>query len=487
MVVGFTYETETMQPETPVGLRLQDLHQGILTAGSRPSRQLTNQRILLEASKLSVACLVVTTDPSYRSLARCTPEFRHYLLGRNLRINPLDPERMDLDSYTALLSEVLRPFALSDRQWLLLHRLLSNVYTTHNPPTLLDLLEEVRSLLSNGEFSDYGERRDANLLERLVTTLTSGVPGLCFTGLSHPAFTNLLAPGITLLECPQLEREVQAFLAALLLAKVCAARADETWLGLHPSLLLLLEDADLLFGSSPRGWTGRSAGHGAVLDLRHWQSRFAALDVSIHLSTDHPGFLPPGTAGLFGTIIAHRLNLREDLEAVQVPLKLSQERTSPYSRKRESLHHLELLRRLEPGHALLTRPDLPTAIPIRTFPPSPLSSDIPPPPLPSPSIQPAPVPTMLHKDFAERAGDAARLLTLLREYNLTPTALAEITSLPPHLVTHLLETLVAHRYALPLQEGRRRPRRTVFTITPKGENALNEYARYLDTHPSPDH
>jgi len=91
---------------------------------------------------------------------------------------------------------------------------------------------------------------------------------------------------------------------------------------------------------------------------------------------------------------------------------------------------------------------------------------------------------MLHKDFAERAEEAAHLLTILREYNLTPTALAEITSLPQPLITHLLETLVAHRYAMPLQEGRRRRRRTVFTITLKGERALNEYAQYLNSHPS---
>lgn len=479
IVIGVTYETELMHAETPIGLRFDDLPAGVLTVGTQEARRLTNKRLALQASRHAFAYLIATADPSYRELAEHTPECQIYQLGANLRINPLDPEGLQVDAYAGLLAEALRPFALSDRQWLLLQRLFGNVYAFRHPPTLVDLLEEVRAFLARAEFTDYSDRRDAQFLERLVSALSTGPAGGCFAGPSQPSFRHLLNPGITIIETPPLERHVHSFLAQLILAKTCAVRDPQVPGSLLAPLILLLDDADLHLMSTPGI---RQEPPEAVTSLRYWQRRLASVDVALQLSLNHPGLLPVGIVGQFGTIIAHRLTLKEDLDAVQVPLRLSEARTSPYSAKRESLHHRELLQQLDANLALMTRPDLHTAIPIQ-IPPLPPSrvgvqseavKQLP------PSLLPVfpPAPTMLHKDFPTHVEEAAHLLSLLREYSLTPTALATTAHYSDQLVASVLETLVAHRYVHSVEEGSARHRRMVFTITPKGEAALAEYARH---------
>ncbi len=477
IIIGFTYETELMQSESPVGLRFDDLPSGILTLGEQESRRTTNKRIVLETSKHSLDYIIVTTNTDYRELTQHTPDCRIYVLGQNLRINPLDTEQMEINAYAGLFAEALRPFSLSDKQWLLLYRILGNIHTAHSPPTLLDLLDEIRAFLARGEFSDYGERRDAQFLERLSSTLSTGPAGACFTGLSQPSFKELISPGITIIECPTFDRHINDFLLSLILAKVCAARTTQDTRRIFSPLVLLLDDSDLhLFGTSRTQHYDKDD----VRGIRYWQQRLTEVDASLHLSGNHPSLLPNGVAGLFGTLIVHRLKLKEDLDMVQVPLKLSSLQTSPYSSKRESLYHRELLRQIEPNMALMTRPDLQTTVPLRIIPlPSTpvgtTSSMI----FPPTSLTTTVAPTMLHKDFTTHVEDAVRLLNVLREYRLTPTALANTVALPNQLVTYLLDTLVGHRYVHAVEEGDSRHRRTVFNITPKGESALIEYATYV--------
>ena len=131
----------------------------------------------------------------------------------------------------------------------------------------------------------------------------------------------------------------------------------------------------------------------------------------------------------------------------------------------------------------MTRPDLQTAIPIHVapFPMQPIGTEFVTSPMDT-LIQPLeihPAPTMLHKDFTHYVDEAVRILGLLREYQLTPTALSETSGFSEELITYLLETLVAHRYIQAQETGKRSHRRTVFTITSKGEIAINEYAQFL--------
>ncbi len=477
IIIGFTYETELMKSETPVGLRFDDLPAGILTLGELKSRCNTNKRIMLEASRHSFCYIIVTTDTSYRELVQHTPECRIYALGQNLRVNPLDSEQLEINAYAELFAEALHPFSLSDKQWLLLYRMLGNVHTARSPPTLLDLLDEIRAFLARGEFTDYGERRDAQFLERLVNNLSTGPAGACFTGLSQPSFKELLSPGITIIECPTFDRHIHGFLLSLVLAKVCATRKTQDVHRILSPLVLLLDDADLhLIGTSGIQRHEKDD----VRGIRHWQQRLADVDAALHLSGNHPSLLPKGMAGLFGTLIVHRLKLKEDLDVVQVPLKLSSSHISPYSSKRESLYHRELLRQLEPNMALMTRPDLQATIPLRVILLPKTQVGITSPLTQSPASLTATIaPTMLHKDFTAHIEEAIRLLGLLREYRLTPTALKSTAGYSDQLITYLLDTLVAHRYVHAVEEGDPRHRRTVFSITPKGESALIEYATYL--------
>lgn len=487
--IGHTFETETMKAENPVGLRFDDLAAGLLTLGESQSRSHTNQRIALETSRHAFAYLIITRKNTHRILAQYTPECQFYTLGYNLRINPLDTENLsEVDAYTDLLTSALNPFALSDKQWLLLHRLLGNTYSVRSSPTLLDFLDEIRAFLARGEFADFSERRDAQFLERLITSLTTGKAGACFSGTSQPNFPHLITSGITIIECPLLNRQIHTFLVNLILAKVCASRPEHKPETLMPPLIVLIDDADLYLFSKTGGYHKESEG---LKEVRHWQNRLTQSDVALHLSGDHPAQFYPGTIGTFGTIITHRLNLKADIDAIHTPLKLSGLRTSPYSTKRESTHQQELLRTLEPNSALMTRPDLQTAIPIHVapFPTKPIGTEF----IASPSdslIQPLeilPAPTMLHKDFTHHVDEAVRILGLLREYQLTPTALSETSGFPEELITYLLETLVAHRYIQAKESGKHSRRRTVFRITNKGETAINEYAQFLlsSTLPSP--
>lgn len=470
-----------MQSETRVGLRFDDLSAGLLTLGHTESRIQTNQRIAVEASRRAFAYIIITTKSTYQNLVEYTPECRIFKLGQNLRINPLDTENLDeINSYIDLLTAALHPFALSDKQWLLLQRLLANAYSIHSPPTLLDLLDEIRAYQARGEFTDFSERRDAQFLERLFSSLTSGLVGACFTGNSHPEFTQLISSGITVIECPTFNRQIHTFLVNLILAKACASRLEHKPSTLIPPLILLIDDADLYLFNSKGTYQKEMEG---IKDIRHWQHRLSQSDIALHLSGNHPAQLYPETLGLFGTLIVHQLKLKRDIDAIQVPLKLSGIRTSPYSTKRESHHQRELLRVLEPGTALMTRPDIQTAIPVHitALPPRPLGTAYAPVTvqLPSQPLAVLPSPTMLHKDFTNYVEEAVRILGLLREYQLTPTALSQSSGYAEELVTYLLETLISHRYIQSHEMGKRPYRRTVFTITTKGETALAEYTQYL--------
>jgi hypothetical protein len=312
--------------------------------------------------------------------------------------------------------------------------------------------------------------------------LTSGYPGACFSGVSQPSFPQLITSGITVIECPTLNREIHTFLVNLILAKVCASRSESKPSTRLPPLVLLIDDADLYLFRTSKSYRQESE---YLKEIRHWQHRLTQADVALHLSGDHPAQINHKAIGAFGTIIVHRLNLQADIDAVHIPLKLSGTQASPYSRKRESTHQRELLRTLEPGAALMTRPDLQTAIPIQVTP-------FPPPPIGTKtfvlpdtfSFQPLdihPAPTMLHKDFTNNVDNAARLLGLLREYQLSPTALSETSGYPEELINYLLETLITHRYIQSQETGKRTYRRTVFTITAKGETAISEYAQFLLT------
>jgi hypothetical protein len=148
----------------------------------------------------------------------------------------------------------------------------------------------------------------------------------------------------------------------------------------------------------------------------------------------------------------------------------------------------EILRTLEPNSALMTRPNLQTAIPIRvaSIPTQPIGTDF----ITSPTdslIQPLeilPAPTMLHKDFTHYIDEAVRILGQLREYQLTPTALSETSGYSEELINYLLETLVTRRYIQAQETGKRPHRRTVFTITANGVTAINEYSQYIISSPS---
>lgn len=476
-MIGRSFETEYMQSEVPVGLRFVDLPRGILTLGDGEPRRRTNQLLAFEASKQSFCYLIVTTSQSYRVLTRHTPECRLFRLGENLRINPLDTEALDYSEYLALLAETFKPFAFSDSQWILLRSLLTEVYTSNNQPTPLDLLGKVRDFLANNEATDYTQRKDALFLQRLLTQLTTGPTGACFTGASQPPFSQLLGSGITIVECPKLDREILSFLSTVVLTKACASRAAQGERRYFPPLILLIDDVDIYMADASR--RQRSSRDSWVAGLRHWQSRLKDVDTSLHLSADHPSLLPTGTLGQFGTIISHRLSLKEDIYSVEVPLKLSLTRSSPYSAKRVSKRQLELLSLLEPELALMTRPDLQTAIPLRL-------KQIPKHTTSVGEVQrlagaPLPdlAPTMLHKDFSGRLPEAVRILNLVREYKATPTALTATLGLPENLVTFLLETLINHQYVRAAQEGSRFHRRRVIAITEKGIRALEELARHI--------
>ncbi len=468
-----------MQSEVPVGLRFADLPQGIITLGESEPRRRTNQLFAFEASKHSHCILIVTTSQSYRKLTRHTPECRLFRLGENLRINPLDTEALPYSEYLTLLAETFKPFSLSDSQWILLRSILTKVYTCNNQPTPLDLLAGVRDFLANNEAADYSERKDIQFLQRLLTHLTTGPTGACFTGTSQPSFNQLMGSGITIIECPNLDREILSFLSTVLITKACASRQAQGERIYFPPLILLIDDVDIYMADASR--RQRSSRDNWLAGLRHWQSRLKEVDVALYLSADHPSLLPKGTLGLFKTIISHRLSLKEDIESVEVPLKFSLTRSSPYSFKRVSKRQQELLSLLEPELALMTRPDLQTAIPLKI-------NQLPKQVTETQVVErleggslPDLAPTMLHKDFSRRLPEAVRILNLVREYRATPTALSSTLGLQENLVTFLLETLINHRYVRSAQEGSRFHRRTVITITDKGKRALEELARYTQT------
>ena len=121
----------------------------------------------------------------------------------------------------------------------------------------------------------------------------------------------------------------------------------------------------------------------------------------------------------------------------------------------------EILRTLEPNSALMTRPDLQTAIPFRdaSFPTQPIGTEF----ITSPTdslIQPLQIllaPTMLHKDFTHYVDEAVRILGLLREYQLTPTALSETSGFPEELITYL-------KHSWPIATSKRRKLENVHSV-----------------------
>ena len=360
--IGKAFETEFEQEEVPIGLRLEDVLNGLLVIGGTPEeRQLINFKLVFEAVISEVNYLVVTSSKEWRRILDVIPESCVLRLGADLTINPLDPETdlqdpTQVNAYATALAEAFAQVFYLSR--LGIERLLEILHIclieADSVPDLEKLKEKLTDQLKEPRAP---AKNELYAILQFVQNIAYSKMGLIFGETVIPF--NQLMRGVTVIEVDVKTQQHLQFLLFCLLVKMLSYGHD------HPDqrCAILIDQADELISIGPDLYKSREI-EPYLLD---WTRRFRRAGIGLHLSVQTPSRFPRDVLNPFQTIISHKVTAWEDVKLMSNLLQLLPDRLV-HSRERLNNYQEEYLKTLPLNTFILKRSDINNAFPVQTIP-----------------------------------------------------------------------------------------------------------------------
>ena len=353
--IGQAYETEFEHQEVEVGLRLEDIMQGLLVAGgTTPQRFHTNFKIVYEAAMAEENYLIITTNREWRRLLDLIPQACVLRLGTDLTLNPIDPEGGDAIEHASILAHAFaQAFYLSRLGQEHLLESLMTLFEGSRVDAPSPDLEELKAILDSRITSTRGAvSHELGIANQALMNMGFGRLSLVFGKTNIPM--EQLMTGITIIEIEAVPQQDLQFIVLCLLAKLLSY--SFTHAQRH---LLLVDIMDALMLHDPRSPKVRDTEH-YLLD---WVQRFKSYNKGLHLSLGTPSRVPPVILDAFQTVLAFKITSRDDVQIISNLLQFLPDRLV-HSRERHDNYQVEFLKTQPSDLFILKRADIPNAFPV---------------------------------------------------------------------------------------------------------------------------
>ncbi len=488
--LGNTIETEFLHEELPIGLREDDMRNGVIVVGSNIlERFLTNAKIVYESVKKNIPYIIISSNKNYRRLADFIPTMKIFRLGEDISIGPLDTEGVPAENYIPFFIEMLRlSVNFSDEIVAAISTMLKNVYEMYgNSPAMNSFTDELWNGVMAPEIS-YKERNEFNAVYKYIDNLLSGETTRMIANTKKNIY-EIVSDAPALIEIDVNDKRSRRFLIFLILIKIITLSKFLN----YRDFMILIDDGDLIFGmEQPKLYIGRN--DDPHFSLLNWMSTLRRNDIGIHTSIQYPSLIIPQILSNFLNIIVHRTHSFEESQALRSLLNLSfrpreEGTTETYSEKRKYQYQYEYLRVMEEGEALLNRPDVKSCFPIMfdylNFDETHVLKDE--------EIQerlkmfypdwdfgPIFVPerSAIERSFHQYAEHVKNILSIATEYDeIMYGSIQSATGIEDEVLRVLLHKLIQLRFLIQSQEVLGVTRRNTYKITELGVQKLLEYSK----------
>ena len=367
--IGRLINPETLQLGAPAGLTFEDFLGGVLITGGmihhRRNALALMVRRLLDGGK---RVIYIATDPEARSIASLAPDAICLTLGRNLVLNPIDPETVPMKSYVGQLMNALEIVAATDLRnaielELALMRAMSNSSATLADVKLDDMLEtDIDGGLASAPSPSSASSRKSELGIAAIQKLYKGVGASAFYGTQTISMETLTQQRLSVVIADIDSMEMERFALDLLAIKIAGLKSDR-------DLVVIFENGHNYVTSFAANRSMEQLRAAWVEVLTKQLLRRGGLVLSI----DGPGDVPKRVLGLLSSTLVFRLQSSTDLNAVNDLLGLTIVQHGFYSKSRKSPQESSFVRTMTSDNALLKTRDRVTCFPIKLDPPPEMS------------------------------------------------------------------------------------------------------------------
>jgi len=354
--LGVTINPDTLATGPATGISHDDLKNGLLVCGGEHEASL--QILALLTRELLLAgkrILLVVGEQNAGRLATLAEHCTLTVLGRDLVLNPMDPEDIPRNEYVAKLLSALEVIAGTDLAnapefEFALSRAVAIGNTTLADVTVVTSDENVQVTAESQAPATIQLNRASQAGMDAVKTLYQGTGARAFYGNQSMSMKSLtqLPMSVVVLSTGSLPLDMLAW--DLLCIKLCGLAQDKDL------VVVLNEPANLLvYGGHSKNrcaWTERM--------ITEMTSRF-----SVVLATEHPSNLTSGALAQFSSCVSLRVRNKYDIGVLSDILGLKVIETGLHSKARWSARESSFLRVMGDDIALMVRNGSETCQPLR--------------------------------------------------------------------------------------------------------------------------
>ncbi|MFW9892861.1 MAG: hypothetical protein ACFFFO_11690 [Candidatus Thorarchaeota archaeon] len=357
--LGVTLNPDTLQIGPPAGMSQQDLLTGTLVCGGTEESRLRVLALLidklLEAEK---RVLLITKHKTRAALTGLSESSVYLELGRDLVLNPVDPEGIPRNEYVPLLISGLEVVSGFDMRGAAeLEVAVSRAVSLGNA-TLADIRLtpdfEDPSLTPDSRDSQTPKisKKTATGMEA-IRSLHLGPGARAFYGTQTVPIRRLTDPSLTIVSVSLGSIGLDSFAWNLLCLKLGGLVSD-------PNLVIILDEAENM-----RVRNRRYMKHDALSErlLKTLKIRGPVI-----LTLEHPADMSPGTIGVLSACISLRLRESADIHYAADLLGLNVITTGMHTKARISPRESSFLRIMDDSTALLVHDGTETCQPIKLDP-----------------------------------------------------------------------------------------------------------------------
>jgi len=356
--IGRAFETEFQKAQTPTGLRLDDMQQGILAVGGTAEQRFElNTKLVQQYVNQGGTYIIITKNKNWRRLLDLCSDACVLRLDEDIRLNPMDPEGTDLIVYSYLLTQVFaQTFNLARGAY---QQLLDLVTICLSGPVAADLTT-LKSKLTDQLSEPHADNfRELKTIHRFLLNSSRGKLGKVLGSTSFTFNEIIEQNSLTILEIDVKAQISSQFIVLCMLAKILAHGLNNP----NQKCTVLVDQADHLAPLDPQYYKAREL-EPYFLD---WVYRFHEDKLGLHLNLQNPSRVPPIILNSFKTILAYKITSFENLRIVRDLLQLFDDRVV-HSRNRHHNHQVEYLQTLPNNQLLMKRADLTNTYPVQISP-----------------------------------------------------------------------------------------------------------------------